>query len=111
MTPDSERRRYKRFDMTARDCGLRFVRQVIGNEEHEKCELLDLSFAGMRFRARRAFQEGAVHHFLLALPLSIGISESLVEARICWTRAVEPDRHIQGAAFLESSTGWLGPEE
>ena len=111
MTPDSERRRYRRFDMTAHDCELALVLEVSGKEERQTCELLDLSYEGMRFRAGRPFQEGEVHRFLIVLPSPVPRSECVVQARICWVQALESDRYVQGAAFLESSVGWLGPEE
>ncbi len=106
----SERRGHKRFDMTEREGKLALVRETAGGVEQEDCTLLNLSYGGMCFRARRLVQEGEQCRFFIDLPSPLRGS-LLVKAQIRWVRPFEPESWNSGAEFLESSRGWLGPEE
>jgi len=106
-----ERRRHKRFDMTSRECKLYLIRQAGGALQHEDCTLLNLCYGGMRFRACGPLRPGEECQFLIDLKTPVRGSV-FVKARIRWARPF--DRHPEqelGAVFVESSKGWLGPEE
>ena len=106
----SERRRHKRFDMTSGGSKLTFVRETSEGLEQENCTLLNLSYSGMCFRACRLMQEGEQCGFLIYLPSPMH-GWVLVKALIRWVQVLQTDHCNFGAAFLESSRGWLGPEE
>jgi hypothetical protein len=110
MMTAPDRRRHMRFEITSREHGLALVEDSEGKEEREQCALLNVSYGGIRFRASRSLQEGAIHNFFIEMPLPIGFSV-LVKARICWVLLSDSQSYDQGAEFLESSKGWLGPEE
>ena len=110
MVTASDRRRHKRFEITSREHGLALVTDDGSEEEREPWALLNISYGGIRFRAARALQEGAVHRFFIEIPLPIGFAV-LVKARICWVRRSDSQGYDLGAEFLESSKGWLGPED
>ena len=110
MMTAADRRRHKRFEITSRERGLALVKDSEGKEEREPCALLNVSYGGISFRASRALQEGAIHKFFIEMPLPIGFSV-LVKARVCWVRGADSQGYDLGAEFLESSKGWLGPED
>jgi len=105
-----ERRRQKRFDMTSRECRLGLLRETSGGLQTENCVLLNLSFGGMCFRTPQSLQELEECQFFIDLKLP-GRRLALVKARICWVRLLETQERMLGAEFLESTLGWLGPEE
>jgi hypothetical protein len=110
MVTASDRGRYKRFEIKSRGHGLALVTDSGSKEEREPCALLNVSYGGMRFRASRALQEGAIHRFFIEMPLPIGFAV-LVKARMRWVRRSDSQGYELGAEFLESSKGWLGPED
>jgi len=110
MVTASDRRRHKRFEITSREHELAIVTDSGRKEECERCALLNVSYGGIRFRASRALQEGAIHRLFIEMPLPIGFAV-LVKARICWVRSSDSQGYDLGAEFLESSKGWLGPED
>jgi hypothetical protein len=122
-----ERRRYKRFDVTACNCKLLLARGPGPDVPWEDCTLLNLSFGGMGLRANRPMDKGAEFEFLLDLR---GVVQSREEgealllalrraargsvygrARVVWVHASDWRFSDAGTSFLESNTGWLGPEE
>ncbi len=105
-----ERRRHKRFDMSSRECRLGLLLETGGGLETENCVLLNLSFGGMCFRSPQSVQEQEECQFLMDLKLP-GRRLALVKARICWVQPLETQERMLGAEFLESTLGWLGPEE
>jgi len=104
-----ERRRYKRFEMM-RECKLTLIRDTGRGREEEDCTLLNLCYGGMCFRTRRPMQRDEEYQFLIDLPTPVRGSV-FVKARICWARSAEYNYSDIGAIFVESSRGWLGPEE
>lgn len=74
------------------------------------CALSNLSYSGMCFSTDAPLVQGAEHHFLIHLPAPFG-NLVLVRARLVWTGIDEAGRQQAGAEFLESSKGWLGPDE
>jgi hypothetical protein len=66
-TKPYERRRFKRFDMATRDCRLTVVRVRGGKNERETCILIDLSYAGLRFRGFRPVEEGDLLEFVVSV--------------------------------------------
>jgi len=110
MMQAPDRRRHRRFEITSREHGLALVEDLEGKNEREQCALLNISYGGISFRASRALHEGATRKCFIEMPLPIGFSV-LVKARICWIRRSASQGYDLGAEFLESSKGWLGPEE
>jgi PilZ domain len=110
MATAFDRRRHKRFEITSPEHRLALVTDSGSKEEREPCVLLNVSYGGMRFRASRALQEGAIHRFFIEMPLPIGFAVR-VKARICWVWRFASQGYDLGAEFLESSKGWLGPED
>jgi hypothetical protein len=79
--------------MATRDCRLTLTRRLGEAREREVCTLVDLSYAGLRFRApvRRS---------------------GFVKALIRWVRPLGYQECDAGAEFLEECKGCLlGPEE
>lgn len=110
MQGTTDRRRHRRFDtgsVTARvaiiDSGERGLR--LG-----ACTLLDVSYGGMCFTADQPLAKNVEHRFLIDLDAPF-CDVVLVKARVVWTRIDEQGRQQVGAEFLESSKGWLGPDE
>ena len=86
------------------------VRETAGGLEQEDCTLLNLSYGGMCLRARCLMQEGEQCRFVIDLPSPVQGSAS-VKALIRWVQPLQAGQCNLGAAFLESSAGWLGPED
>src|SRR4051794_14554036 len=101
FTPD--RRRHSRFDIISAECTLVAMAEMA---DCEQCGLLNASYAGVRFRASRRLEQGAIREFRIELAPPIGFSVR-VKARICWVRPSESDGYVVGAQFLQSSRGWL----
>ena len=107
--PDPDRRRHRRFDMAGHGGKAVLVRRTDDQPELEECALMDLSYGGMRFRTHRPLRVGEAYEFLIGLEEPL--MSAVVNARIRWVEPRAPlDWHL-GAEFLESSTGWLGPED
>ena len=58
FTRSYERRHFKRFEMTTRDCRLTLIRRRGGERERQSCILVNLSYAGFRFQGPLAFRNG-----------------------------------------------------
>jgi len=106
----AERRRHKRFDMTSLRVKVMLVQETSDEPRYEDCTLVNLSYGGLRVLAHRPLQEGDKCQFLIELQRSVKGS-AVVEALIRWVRSVGSEAWDLGAQFLESSKGWLGPEE
>ncbi len=104
-----ERRRFKRFDMTTRDCRLTLIRVRDGKRDRENCILVNLSYAGLRFQGHRPIGEGEVFEFLVGL--GAGLHPRFVRAHVRWVRALDSHQCDCGGEFLEESKGLLGPDE
>jgi|SRR5579872_1299028 hypothetical protein len=114
MTPSRgpyERRRYRRLHMATRDCRLTLMRRVGDPREREVCTLIDLSYAGLRFRAHRPLASGDMVEFVIDIQSPLRRS-GFVKARLRWVRPIGYQECDAGAEFLEESKGFLlGPEE
>jgi hypothetical protein len=109
MALASDRRHHKRLDMTSRDCKLTLLREGRGKQQREQCTLLDLGYGGMRFRSHDRLREGETYRFLIEISGLQG--EVIVKANIRWALRLESHHCDLGAMFVESSKGWLGPDE
>jgi hypothetical protein len=105
-----ERRRFKRFNMTTWDCRLTFLRKRGCLRERENCILVDLSYSGMRFQGFRPIGEGEVLDFLTDIKAPWARS-GFLRACVRWVRALGPNECECGVEFLESSKGFLVPNE
>jgi len=95
--------------MTARPATLTLLDQG-AKRQRERYAVMDLSYGGMRFRSRDPFGDAEEHRFLIEIEAPVRDS-AVVRAQIRWGRALGPRSHDCGAVFLESTKGWLGPEE
>jgi len=105
-----ERRRFKRSDMTTRDCRLTLIRVRVDGRDRENCILVNLSYAGLRFQGLRPIGEGEVLEFLVGLGAGLHRS-GFLRARVRWVRALDSHQCDCGVEFLEESKGFLGPDE
>jgi hypothetical protein len=106
-----ERRRYKRLHMATRDCRLTIIRLRGNTREREVCTLVDLSYAGLRFRAHRPLAPGESVELLIDMHSPVQRS-GFVKARVRWLRRLGFQECDAGAEFAEESKGFLlGPEE
>lgn len=110
MEMDADRRRHRRFDSSAVSARVSMIRTSGANLELEACTLLNVSFGGMCLRTRFPFEMNQTYQLLLDV-LDPFREMVLVKARICWLRATEAGERVAGAEFVESSKGWLGPED
>jgi hypothetical protein len=110
MTLTSERRRHPRYDMTLRECRLALLEESGGLVEEHDCKLVNLSFSGMCFHSQQELQQGEERRFVIDLRSGVP-GAIVVKAQIRWAQASELPAGTFGAVFLESSRGWLGPEE
>jgi hypothetical protein len=105
-----ERRRYKRFTLSAHDSRLSIIREQSGLLEHQPCALMNLGYGGMCFRSSEPVRVGEQLRFRLEL-LSPPLGATFLKAEIRWARRFSAEEHSAGAEFLASSRAWLGPEE
>ena len=116
MTPFTvpyERRHFKRFDMTTRDCRLALMRVRGGKRERENCILCiltDLSYSGLRFQGISPNDKGEMLEFWLSIvsPLK---RAGLLRGRVCWARPADSQWYDCGVELLGESKGLLGPDE
>src|SRR5690348_14666293 len=101
MTPTRgayERRRYRRLHMATRDCQLTLIRRLGEAPEREVCTLVDLSYAGLRFRAHRPVAQGEFVEFLVDIRSPVRRS-GFVKTRIRWVRHIGYQECDAGAEF------------
>ena len=110
MTLTSERRRHPRYDMTLRECRLALLEESSGLVEEHDCKLVNLSFGGMCFHSPKDLRQGEERRFVIDLRSAVP-GAVLVRAQIRWGQPGAAPAGTFGAVFLESSRGWLGPEE
>jgi hypothetical protein len=74
------------------------------------CEVLNFSYGGMCLSTERPVEDGDEFRILIHLgrPFSDFV---LTKARVVWSDAGDASALRFGVRFLESSTGWLGPED
>jgi hypothetical protein len=101
-----ERRRHRRFTMTAPNSGLELAGNRYG-EELRSCRLLNLSYSGMCFRTDRLLQPGKPYRFHIRLQWPVE-GQAWVSARIRWARPAD-GQWEWGAEFVKSTNGWFGP--
>lgn len=106
----TDRRRHRRFDISAVAGRVAIIGTANRTLEFGSCALLNISYGGMCAATDWPVHVCEEYHFLLELgpPLC---DIALVKARVVW---VEPDDNGHkrfGARFIESSKGWLGPDE
>lgn len=114
MTPSRgpyERRRYKRLHMATQDCRLVLIRHWGERREREVCTLIDLSYAGVHFRAKRPLGAGEVVEFLIDLNTPVRRS-GFTRGWVRWIRPQGAHECEAGVEFSEESKGLLlGTEE
>jgi hypothetical protein len=114
MTPTRgpyERRRHQRLHMATGDCVATLIRGWGDKREREICTLVDVSYAGLRFRARRPLGLGEMVEFLIDLRSPVQRS-GFVKARVRWMRPIGFQDWDTGVEFSEENKGvLLGPEE
>lgn len=106
-----DRRRHTRFDMADAPSELWLVPP--GGQaasELEPCRLLNLSFGGMCLAAGHSLEQEKVYAFRIRLS-DLDPDPFSVQAEIRWTKQEAGAGWVMGAAFRESSKGWLGPDE
>lgn len=106
----ANRRRCRRFDAKALAAKASLIRIGKAGPELEPCKLLDLGYGGVSFRVPWAPSEHGDYRFLIDLTEPFG-DLVLVRARVCWVRQAGAVSSEAGAVFVESSKGWLGPED
>ena len=101
-----EKRRHRRFDMTASGSQAALVQWDGPHLKQRYLDLLNLSYGGMCFRSAEHLGSGTVRHYLLDVK---GIVEDVVfvKARVQWVKPTDTGEFLCGASFLESSKGWL----
>ena len=106
-----ERRRFKRARMTTLDCRLTRISDREGGREREVCNLIDLSYAGLRFHGHRAVGVGELVEFLIEMRSPVQ-RYGFTRAWVRWIRPLGSQEYDVGAEFSEQSKGLLlGPEE
>ena len=106
----ADRRHFRRFDANTLAARLSMIRAGSAGLELLPCTLLNLGYGGMSFRLPWAPTKHGDYRFLidLAEPFDELV---LVRARVCWVRQAGSVDSDAGAVFVESSKGWLGPED
>ena len=105
-----EQRRFQRFDMTTLDC--RLTRLLAGDgRKRENCILLDLSYAGLRFRGLRPIGVGETLELLVVLGPPANRS-GFLHGCVRWVHPLDINECDCGLEFSELSKGsLLGPDE
>ena len=113
MTPSTrshERRRFKRFKMTTRDCRLVLTRARGAQRERENCILVDLSYSGLRFQGLCPNRKGEVLEFLVSIASPLKRA-GFLRGRVCWVCPADSQWYDCGVELLVESKGLLGPDE
>ena len=75
----------------------------------EACRLLNLSFGGMCFTVSHSLEKETVYPFRIKLT-DLDPDPFSVQAEIRW-RQQDAGGWVMGAAFRESTKGWVGPDD
>jgi hypothetical protein len=78
--------------------------------EVEECPLVNLSYGGICFRTRSALKQHGTQRLLIDVKAPFQ-DTARARIRIRWIRPVDSQEITVGAVFVESSKGWLGPED
>jgi hypothetical protein len=107
---NSDQRRYRRLDAASLSARAAAIVTQSRSLALRPCPLSNLSYGGMCFSTDEPLVVGAEYRFLidLASPFDDLV---LVRARIVWTGVDDAGRHQAGVQFVESSKGWLGPDD
>jgi hypothetical protein len=109
MDQSGDRRRHTRFDMSSAPSELWLISPGGQNARLEACRLLNLSFGGMCFTASHSLDREKVYPFRIKLT-DLDPDPFSVQAEIRWQQQ-DTGGWVMGAAFRESTKGWVGPEE
>ena len=110
MDQSDDRRRHTRFDMSDAPSELWLISSGSASTRLEPCRLLNLSFGGMCFASSHALEQEKVYPFRIKLA-DLDPDPFSVQAEIRWREQQEGVGWLIGAAFRESTKGWVGPEE
>ena len=110
MDHSDDRRRHTRFDMSHAPSELWLIAPASPSTRLEPCRLLNLSFGGMCFASSHALDQEKVYPFQIKLA-DLDPDGFAVQAEIRWREQKENSGWVMGAAFRESTKGWLGPDE
>lgn len=108
FTRPYERRHFKRFDLTTRDCRLTLIRRRSG--ERQSCILVNLSYAGLRFQGPISFRNGEMLEFLVTIADPMKRS-GFWRGHVSWVCPIDSQRYDCGVEFVEECKGLLGPDE
>lgn len=108
--PLCDRRRSKRFNVADVPASVALVEVGKRGLRLIPCTLHDLSYGGMCMSTEWPLEVDQTYSFLLQLdaPFSELV---LTKARVLWMGKGSNGRERFGTGFLESSKGWLGPDE
>ena len=107
---DSDQRRHRRLDAASLSARAAAIVTDSRNLALRPCPISNLSYGGMCFSTDEPLVVGAEYRFLidLASPFDDLV---LVRARTVWTGVDDAGKHQAGVQFVESSKGWLGPDD
>jgi hypothetical protein len=105
-----DRRRHRRFATTPTDAAVALVRRTGAALEVDRCRLCNVSYGGMCLSVLQKLREDAEYPFLIGLGAPFH-DLVLVKARVLWSAPEEAGGVRLGVEFVESSKGWLGPDE
>lgn len=102
-----DRRRSRRFRADSLSGSLSMAVGGCKAKRYTRCALVNISYGGMCFRAPHHMEVGSAAEyriFLAPLPHAV-----VVTAEVRWT-GTGACNALTGAEFLESSSGWFGPD-
>jgi hypothetical protein len=105
-----DRRRHTRFDMANAASELWLISVGDPGSDLEPCRLLNLSFGGMCFSAGHSLEQQKTYPFRIRLA-DLDPEAFSVQAEIRWTHQGGGTGWVMGAAFRESTKGWVGPDD
>jgi hypothetical protein len=109
MDQFGDRRRHTRFDMSNTPTELWLISSGGEGNRFEPCRLLNLSFGGMCFSSSHSLEQEKIYPFRIKLT-DLDPDAFSVQAEIRWLQE-DPAGWVMGAAFRESTKGWLGPDD
>ena len=110
QTPSTDRRRYRRFDAASVVARVALIQSGPAGFCVRECDLRNVSYGGMCLETGLPLDKDARYRFLIDLgaPFSDLV---LVTARVLWVGEQTQCGRQLGLQFVESSKGWLGPDE